>query len=217
MHTDAYPGMVTSPVALDVSDPVVIPFGRRTDLERAMRGGAGVELGQGSPRALPERKQSGVLPERKQSALLPHGEQGGVLPLGEQSKAPEAGPGVPPKVGRRAPAKRAALPPWPGRLPKPAPAVVLTQPMGVVVVDDAGEPVGVSARLELTGVPAGLLAERKPVVEIVGWAGPWPVEERWWAPDEMRRQARFQALLADGRALLLSLAGGHWAVEAIYD
>jgi protein ImuB len=109
------------------------------------------------------------------------------------------------------------MPPWPGRLPKPAPAVVLGQPTGVVVVDEAGEPVGVSARLELTGAPAGLLVDRRAAVEITGWAGPWPVEERWWAPDETRRRARFQVALADGRAMLLSLAGGHWAVEAVYD
>jgi protein ImuB len=89
--------------------------------------------------------------------------------------------------------------------------------MGAVVLDADGTPVGVSARLELTGEPAGLLVENAAAVGITGWAGPWPVEERWWAPGEMRRRARFQAALADGRAVLLSLSGGHWAVEAIYD
>jgi protein ImuB len=113
--------------------------------------------------------------------------------------------------------RRSVLPPWPGRVPKPAPAVVLLQPLGAVVLDDAGTPVGVSARLELTGDPAALVVERGQPVEISGWAGPWPVDERWWAPDEGRRRARFQVALADGRALLLVLAGGHWAVEAIYD
>ena len=109
------------------------------------------------------------------------------------------------------------LPPWPGRVPKPAPALVLPQPMGAVVLDVNGRPVGVSARLELTADPVSVLVEKAAAVEITGWAGPWPVEERWWAPDEMRRRARFQVVLADGRALLLSLGGGHWAVEAIYD
>jgi protein ImuB len=109
------------------------------------------------------------------------------------------------------------LPPWPGRLPKPAPALVLAQPLAAVVVDAAGAPVGVSARLELTGEPAGLLIENGRPVEIAGWAGPWPVDERWWAPVEARRRARFQIGLADGRAFLLSLSDGHWAVEAIYD
>jgi protein ImuB len=43
------------------------------------------------------------------------------------------------------------------------------------------------------------------------------VDERWWAPAEARRRARFQISLTDGRAVLLSLSGGHWAIEAIYD
>ncbi|GIJ37283.1 DNA polymerase [Micromonospora andamanensis] len=54
-------------------------------------------------------------------------------------------------------------------------------------------------------------------VEIVGWVGPWPVDERWWAPAEARRRARFQVRLADGTALLLAVESGRWLVEAIYD
>ncbi|MCA2212412.1 Y-family DNA polymerase [Jidongwangia harbinensis] len=126
------------------------------------------------------------------------------------------GGGRPRRTGR--PARKApALPPWPGRIPKPAPALVLPQPTGAVVLDRHGDPVGVSARLELTGDPASLLVDEAAPAEITGWAGPWPVEERWWAPGETRRRARFQVALADGRAVLLSLAAGHWAVEAIYD
>ncbi|MBX6357434.1 MAG: hypothetical protein IRZ05_16480, partial [Micromonosporaceae bacterium] len=52
---------------------------------------------------------------------------------------------------------------------------------------------------------------------IIGWGGPWPIDERWWAPGEARRQALFQATLADGRAVLLALTAGEWTVEAIYD
>jgi protein ImuB len=110
-----------------------------------------------------------------------------------------------------------ALPPWPGRLPTPAPAIVLPQPVGAVVLDAEQQPVRVSARLELTGEPARLLIENGPPIEITGWAGPWPVDERWWAPVEARRRARFQIGVADGRAFLLALSGGTWAVEAIYD
>jgi protein ImuB len=54
-------------------------------------------------------------------------------------------------------------------------------------------------------------------MEITGWGGPWPIDERWWAPGEARRQALFQATLADGRAVLLALTAGRWTVEAIYD
>jgi protein ImuB len=122
---------------------------------------------------------------------------------------------------------------------------VLPQPLAAVVQDATGAPVGVSARLELTGSPsrlfvgaldvsggrrdmadAGLGAfgggrevfgDGRDAMEITGWAGPWPIDERWWAPAEARRRARFQIGLADGRAMLLFLAAGHWAVEAIYD
>jgi protein ImuB len=118
---------------------------------------------------------------------------------------------------RGAMSSRPEVPPWPGRLPRPMPALVLPHPVPAVVVDAGGAPVGVSARLELSGDPAFLLVGRAAPAEIVGWAGPWPVDERWWAPAEARRRARFQVVLGDGRAFLLSLVSGHWAIEADYD
>ncbi|WIN00740.1 DNA polymerase Y family protein [Actinoplanes oblitus] len=118
---------------------------------------------------------------------------------------------------RRKTSRPPLLPPWPGRLPRPSPAMVLPQPLPAVVHDETGLPVGVSARLELTGVPTTLTVDRSAPLPITGWAGPWPVDERWWAPEEARRRARFQMCLADGRALLLALAAGQWTVEAIYD
>lgn len=125
-------------------------------------------------------------------------------------------PGPAKRPGRKA-ARQIALPPWPGRLPRPAPAMVPARPAPAVVLDAAGRPVGVSARLELSGPPVTVTVERGAPAEIVGWAGPWPVDERWWAAGEARRQARFQVMLAGGRAMLLSLASGHWLVEAVYD
>jgi protein ImuB len=119
--------------------------------------------------------------------------------------------------GRRGSKRPVPLPPWPGRLPRPAPALVLPQALPAVVLDADRWPVGVSARLELTGDPAFLLIGAAAPVVIAGWAGPWPVDERWWATTEARRRARFQVVLDDGRALLLSLVSGHWAIEAIYD
>jgi protein ImuB len=116
----------------------------------------------------------------------------------------------------RAPARLAEAP-WPGRIPAPAPATVLSPPVPAAVYADDGVPVGVTARLELTGTPARVVTGDPVPVDVVGWAGPWPVDERWWAPGESGRGARFQVLLADGRALLLVLSGGRWAVEAVYD
>jgi protein ImuB len=144
-----------------------------------------------------------------------------VVPIEKRSVAASVPAGT---VARRATgvvARRSrhpvVLPPWPGRLPRPSPALVLPQPLPAVVRDACGAVVGVSARLEVTGAPASLLVGNTAAVEIVGWVGPWPVDERWWAAAEARRRARFQVVLADGRALLLSLAAGHWSVEAIYD
>jgi protein ImuB len=108
-------------------------------------------------------------------------------------------------------------PPWPGRFSAPSPASVLPEPLAVQVLDTDGEPVRVTARLATTGAPARLLRHREPAVEITEWAGPWPVDERWWAPAEASRQARFQVCLADGRVLLLSLRAGLWFLEAVYD
>ncbi|MEU8190151.1 MULTISPECIES: DNA polymerase Y family protein [Micromonospora] len=122
-----------------------------------------------------------------------------------------------PARGGAASSGRGASPPWPGRLPPPSPAVVLPAPLAATVHDAAGEPVGVSARLQLTAAPARLAVGAARPVEIVGWAGPWPVDERWWSPAESRRRARFQVCLADGAALLLAVESGRWLVEAIYD
>ncbi|MEU5675496.1 DNA polymerase Y family protein, partial [Micromonospora sp. NPDC047753] len=116
----------------------------------------------------------------------------------------------------RVPARPEA-PPWPGRLPPPAPAVVLPSPLAATVHDAAGEPVVISARLAVSAAPARLVVGTGQPAEIVGWAGPWPVDERWWAPAEARRRARFQVSLADGAALLLAVESGQWLVEAIYD
>ncbi|MEU8338936.1 DNA polymerase Y family protein [Micromonospora tulbaghiae] len=121
-------------------------------------------------------------------------------------------------AGRRAGRGRAAPePPWPGRIPPPSPAVVLPTPLPADVRDAAGEPVVVSARLAVSAAPARLTVGDGRPAEITGWAGPWPVDERWWAPAEARRRARFQVCLADGAALLLAVEGGQWLVEAIYD
>jgi protein ImuB len=112
---------------------------------------------------------------------------------------------------------RPVEPPWPGRLPTPAPASVLPEPVPAAVYAGDGSLVGVTGRLEVTAVPARVAVGGAPPVEIVGWAGPWPVDERWWAPVESHRRARFQVLLADGRALLVTLVAGRWLVEAVYD
>jgi protein ImuB len=200
-HADPIPGLAVDPVATTAAGPTL------TLVTTAPPEPAGAPV-----RGVPS----------PQLALVPaagdRDRAGGGDRTGDRDRAGGGdGDEEPPGRVRRRVAKPPALPPWPGRMPKPAPALVLPQPLAAVVLDAAGEPVAVSARLRLTGDPAGLLIGRGAPVEVVGWAGPWPVEERWWAPDETRRRARFQIGVADGRAFLLSLAGGHWLVEAIYD
>ena len=112
---------------------------------------------------------------------------------------------------------RPAEPPWPGRVPAPSPATVYPDPLPAVVHDSTGAPVAVSGRLAVSAPPARVAIAGGAPVEVIGWAGPWPVDERWWAPAEAHRSARFQLVLADGRAVLAALSRGRWTVTALYD
>lgn len=61
------------------------------------------------------------------------------------------------------------------------------------------------------------MAVRGRELVVDGWTGPWPTVEYWWDQALARRRARFQVTLADGRALLLTVEGGEWFMEAGYD
>ena len=111
----------------------------------------------------------------------------------------------------------AATPPWPGRVPPPAPATVHPQPVPAEVVDADGRVVTVTGRATVSAPPARLAIPGRPPVDIQAWAGPWPADERWWDPSAHRRRARTQVVTADGTAHLLVVEDGRWAVEATYD
>ena len=97
--------------------------------------------------------------------------------------------------------------PWPGRLPV-APAVVQTdRSLPVEVLDAGGAPVTVTGRGIVSAPPA-----RVDGVDVVAWAGPWPLLERWWDPAAARRQARFQVVTSDDQAQLLVVEGGQVVV-----
>ncbi|MGQ0775440.1 MAG: DNA polymerase Y family protein [Pseudonocardiales bacterium] len=119
-----------------------------------------------------------------------------------------------------------AGPPWPGRLPAPSPSRVPPRPLPAEVLDDVGRIVGVSARGVLTGVPYRVAVDGHPPRRVLTWAGPWPVEQRWWEPGGGQRCARLQAVLdaepGPGRAseplaVLLVCERGRWQVEGIYE
>ncbi len=107
--------------------------------------------------------------------------------------------------------------PWPGRLPVPSPATVHDPPLPVEVADESGRIVGVSGRGLVSAPPARLRIDGGPWLAVVAWAGPWPVEERWWDTVRRRRRARFQLLSADGTAHLATLESSRWTVDATYD
>jgi len=110
-----------------------------------------------------------------------------------------------------------ADPPWPGRIPPPAPATVHHRAVPAEVVDADGRAVTVTGRATMSAPPARLAVGGHLPVDIRAWAGPWPVDERWWDPAAHRRRARTQVVTADGTAHLLVVEGGRWVVEATYD
>ena len=105
--------------------------------------------------------------------------------------------------------------PWPGRLPAPSPAVIHPQSLPLSVTDADGAVVRVGGRGLLTADPAAVEGHGRSEA-ITGWAGPWPVEERWWDPERARRAARFQLLTASGRLLLAVVEHQRWHLVAEY-
>lgn len=110
---------------------------------------------------------------------------------------------------------------WSGVLPVPSPSTVYTVPIPVRLCDPKGGDVMVSGRHELTGVPDSVRSDTA-TNTVLSWAGPWPVEERWWDPRRRRRMARMQVLVEDQRThlrkvLLLVVENKKWAVAATYN
>jgi protein ImuB len=123
---------------------------------------------------------------------------------------------TPVPFGEKRDPERASGQPWPGRVMGPAPGLVFPAAREAEVTDDAGNLVTVSGRCALSGVPARLTMQNEPPRRVTGWAGPWPLSERWWDPPAARRRARFQLATDDGRAWLAVVEGGRWLVEAGY-
>lgn len=147
------------------------------------------------------------------------------------------GPGDdrPETAGRRPASARHRLPAvgWPGRLPAPFPVLVPTAHLAIAVLERSGASVQIDGRGLLSGTPVAVRpspeatawlaplgldvgAERL----VVAWAGPWPIEERWWermTGGPWRRVARLQLLFEGGEAWLVAREGGGWRLEGVYD
>jgi protein ImuB len=124
--------------------------------------------------------------------------------------------------------------PWPGRLPAPLPTTVYPLPHPVKLFDADGAPISVSSRGAISAPPvkvqlpalgssssSGSSSQSRFTESVVrervtSWAGPWPLEQRWWDPEAARRQARLQIVTGRGAAHLLVIEGGDWWLEASY-
>lgn len=173
---------------------------------RAARAAHRVEslLGAGgvhTPRLLPGRDP------RSRAALTPWGESQGARS---------------PKGGQAAP--------WSDALPAPSPSIVLARPRPVLLLDAHGRDLGVDIHGQLDGEPASLSAQEDAAEEprqheeldwdaqdlpITSWAGPWPIDEGWWAPAGASRRAYLQVTTTQGPPLLL-MRSGRWWIEALY-
>src|ERR1700758_4384571 len=116
--------------------------------------------------------------------------------------------------------------PWPGQLPEPSPTVLLDEP--VELLDAQGSPVRVTSRGVFSADPVRLEAPHHNG-PLRWWAGPWPVDERWWDPEVTTgRTARAQVLIDcareeqnvgsdPGTAFLLCYRRRRWYLEGIYE
>ncbi len=115
------------------------------------------------------------------------------------------------------PAERLTLgaAPWPGSLPAPSPSVVHSPVKAIAVLDATRAPVSVSGRGVVSAPPRTVqLGASQETVQ--AWAGPWPIDERWWDTARARRMARFQVLTESGRLLLVGVEQGRWWLAAEY-
>ncbi|WP_118914305.1 DNA polymerase Y family protein [Mycobacterium shigaense] len=174
-------------------------------LQLPLWGGLGEEDRLRARRAL-VRVQGLLGPEAVQVPVLSGGrgpaERITLTPLGDEP-VPHADPSLP----------------WPGRLPEPSPTVLLDDP--VELLDAQGNPVRVTSRGMFSADPARLVA-RGQDDPLRWWAGPWPVDERWWddrpvAGQGGSRTARAQVLLEGERALLLCYRQRRWYLEGSYE
>jgi protein ImuB len=106
--------------------------------------------------------------------------------------------------------------PWPGHVPAPSPALVFSDRKNVGVLDGNGKALSVDGD-KLTASPTIVTLGGGQRLEVTGWAGPWPVNERWWDPKARRQLVRMQVACADNNAYLVAFEKGRWWLEAAYD
>lgn len=111
----------------------------------------------------------------------------------------------------------ATSPPWPGSIPAPAPSLLHHDPEPLEVLDADGGTVAVDGRGLVTAAPATMIHHGRSY-RVVAWAGPWPLDERWWEA-RAHRSARFQLVVERPEgpwACLVEITAGSWQMTAQY-
>jgi protein ImuB len=93
---------------------------------------------------------------------------------------------------------------------------VPAEPLPAELVDARGRPIWLAAPERLSAPPHRIAVDGDEPRDVEGWAGPWPVRQRWWSPDGVT-SSRLQLLCPDGVAFLLASREGRWWVTGIYD
>lgn len=140
-------------------------------------------------------------------------------------------------------AKRDAAAPWPGRMSAPSPTRLTTAPVApekyhppirnrpaarsvkkddiadqkIQILDQHGAGIFLTHRGVLSGEPSWCSGVSEKASRVVGWAGPWLFDERWWEKEQSSARARLQISLATGPPMLMALGERGWSVEGVYD
>jgi protein ImuB len=90
------------------------------------------------------------------------------------------------------------------------------RPLPAELTADDGGPVRLHVPDLLSASPARVAVDGGAPRPVLGWAGPWPVQQRWWATGRAEA-SRVQVVLDGGEALLLLFRDGRWWVIGEYD
>ena len=125
------------------------------------------------------------------------GERGVVPPRSGAAEAGVAPPGPARRPAGRVEPDVELVPPWPGRLPSPSPSVMLELPVPAELLDAAGGPVRLDDRHQLSSVLSTIRVDGGGVAAVRSWAGPWPVDQRWWDAATAWRGCWLQVVLGE--------------------
>ena len=121
--------------------------------------------------------------------------------------------------GDHRPGEKDSQPAWVGQIPSPHPATVFASPLPVSVIDCDGHPVMTTPVGAALSAPPHWLVSGQAKRQVMAWAGPWPVMDRWWETRTTRCSHRVQLLDDAGIGWLVKTVDGEseWVVEARYD